>query len=30
VADYRVLYAIHEDVVVVRAARIAHRSDAYR
>ena len=30
VADYRVLYAIHEDIVVVRVARIAHRSDAYR
>ena len=28
--QYRVIYSIHEDQVLVRVVRISHRADAYR
>ena len=28
--QYRVIYSIHEDEVLVRVVRISHRADAYR
>jgi len=30
VGDYRVIYAIHDDVLIVVVVTIAHRSSAYR
>jgi mRNA interferase RelE/StbE len=30
VGDYRVVYAVHDDVLVVLVIRIAHRREAYR
>ena len=30
VGDYRVLYEVQHDILVILAVRIAHRSDAYR
>jgi mRNA interferase RelE/StbE len=30
VGDYRVLYEIHDDVLVVLLVRVAHRREAYR
>jgi mRNA interferase RelE/StbE len=30
VGDYRILYRIHDDVVLVVIVRVSHRSDAYR
>ena len=30
VGDYRVIYSIHDTVVIVTVLRVAHRSAAYR
>lgn len=30
VGDYRVVYEIHDDVLVVLVVRVAHRSEVYR
>ena len=30
VGDYRIVYAIHEDRLIVLVVRIAHRKDVYR
>jgi mRNA interferase RelE/StbE len=30
IGDYRVVYEIHDDELIVRVIRVAHRSTAYR
>jgi mRNA interferase RelE/StbE len=30
VGDYRILYEIHGDILVVLVVRVAHRSEAYK
>jgi len=30
VGDYRVVYEIHDDVLVILVVRVAHRGDAYQ
>ena len=30
VGDYRILYRIHDDLLLVVVVRVGHRSDAYR
>ena len=30
VGDYRVIYCVHDDVLIVLVVRIAHRREAYR
>jgi mRNA interferase RelE/StbE len=30
IGDYRMVYEIHDDELIVRVIRVAHRSTAYR
>ena len=30
VGDYRIVFSIHDDVLLVMVARVAHRRDVYR
>ncbi len=30
VGDYRILYSIHDDVLIIEVVKIAHRKDVYK